>query len=154
MAGKSIKRSLCCRVDKRIMMTTLLVLLILFLALSGCTRKQVLPPDTGIQPDQQSEQRVLMQYSSGPAGSLFMQAKASFAQGKNSQAELMIERALRIEPSNPGYWYYMGKIKYRQNKTDQAIQFCLKSKSLAARDGRLLALNDELIDMAYSHSRE
>ena len=67
------------------------------------------------------------------------------AEGAFNKAELSLERALRIEPSNTYYWYTMGKIKYRQGANAQAIQFCLKSKSLAGRDAKLVSLNDELI---------
>lgn len=69
-------------------------------------------------------------------------------QGQFSRAELALERALRIEPSNGYYWYALGELKYRQNSPSQAVNFCLKSKSLAGSDRQLIRLNDELIQMA------
>lgn len=84
----------------------------------------------------------------GPAASLYNEARKALAQGQYSRAELALERALRIEPSNGYYWYTMGELKYRQNATSEAIHFCLKSKSLAGKDKQLIRLNDELIKLA------
>jgi predicted Zn-dependent protease len=84
----------------------------------------------------------------GAAASLYNQSRGLISQGQYRQAELTMERALRIEPKNGYYWYTMADIKYRQNKMSQAVQFCLKSKSLAGRDTRLINLNDALIRKA------
>lgn len=84
----------------------------------------------------------------GSAASLYHEARTAMKQGQYSRAELALERALRIEPSNGYYWYAMGELKYRQNDFPQAVNFCLKSKSMAGKDRQLLRLNDELIQMA------
>ena len=88
----------------------------------------------------------------GPAEALYNEAKVSMAQGKNQQAELAIERALRIEPGNAYYWYTMGRIKYRQGAYEEAIQLCLKSKSLAGKNSKLVRANDKLIGLARKDS--
>lgn len=127
----------------------LLIITVLFcLFLNGCAKRQVFPPP----PEQDSPFKTIPDkttiprgYSSGPANALYEDATQSMAEGAFSKAELSLERALRIEPSNPYYWYTMGKIKYRQGANAQAIQFCLKSKSLAGRDVKLVRLNDDLI---------
>ena len=121
---------------------------LLCLFLNGCGKRQIFPPspepDYPVEtlPDKTSIPRG---YSSGPANALYEDAAQSMAEGAFNRAELSLERALRIEPSNPYYWYTMGKIKYRQGANAQAIQFCLKSKSLAGRDVKLVKLNDDLI---------
>ena len=87
----------------------------------------------------------------GPAGSLYRDAEKLLVAGNAQSAELSIERALRIEPQNSHYWYTMARIKYKQRQYSQAIQFCLKSKSLAGRNQHLLTLNDELIKKARNY---
>lgn len=84
----------------------------------------------------------------GPAASLYHEARAAMKQGQYGRAELALERALRIEPTNGYYWYAMGELKYRQNAPAQAVSFCQKSKTLAGNDRQLIRLNDELIQMA------
>lgn len=88
------------------------------------------------------------QAHTGAAASLYNQSRKLISQGQYRQAELTLERALRIEPKNGYYWYTMADLKYRQNKPSQAIQFCLKSKSLAGRDKKLVRLNENLIRIA------
>ena len=81
----------------------------------------------------------------GPAQSLYHDAEKFLVAGNTRGAELSMERALRIEPQNGHYWYTMARIKYKQREYGQAVQFCLKSKSLAGRNQHLLTLNDDLI---------
>ena len=127
-------------------LVALVALICLFL--NGCAPRRVLPPppEPGYPSETEIDRAPIPRgYSSGPAQALYQEATKSMAEGAFNQAELTLERALRIEPGNPYYWYTMGKIKYRQGANAQAIQFCLKSKSLAGRDARLVRLNDELI---------
>ncbi len=84
----------------------------------------------------------------GVASSLYNQSRKLISEGQYGQAELTLERALRIEPKNGYYWYTMADLKYRQNKRSQAVQFCLKSKSLAGKDKKLVQLNNALIQKA------
>lgn len=125
--------------------------LIFLLVLSGCgLDRTILFPQPG--PSSQEpvvEEPITIESSrKGPAEALYREAKVSMAQGNNQQAELAIERALRIEPGNAFYWYTMGKIKYRQGAYEEAIQLCLKSRSLAGRHTKLVHANDRLIDLA------
>lgn len=151
--------------------TVSLLLLCIFLMLNGCaTMYEPLPkqypvpqkkpaslPEPGPpQPSEYEKETVPEKREpaanftarTGPAASLYHEARAAMKQGQYSRAELALERALRIEPSNGYYWYAMGELKYRQNAGSQAIHFCLKSKSLAGRDTELIRLNDQLIQMA------
>lgn len=125
------------------------------LLLHGCTVKQYIPPPS--YPESPStpvtEPEIPpVPYSPqiGAAASLYQQAETSLAQGRYHQAELELERALRIEPRNADYWYTMARIKYGQNLHESTIQFCLKSKSLAGKNGTLIRMNNELISRARS----
>ena len=81
----------------------------------------------------------------GVAGTLFEEGQRYLREGNLDKAEMIMERALRIEPKNGYYWYAMAEIKYRQNKHSQAAQFAYKSKSLAKGDPQLLQLNEQLL---------
>ncbi|WP_163338080.1 tetratricopeptide repeat protein [Desulfopila sp. IMCC35008] len=107
-----------------------------------------IPPPSTI-PDTTPEPPPLdYEAKTGAAASLYNQSRELISQGQYRQAELTLERALRIEPKNGYYWYTMADLKYRQNKPGQAVQFCLKSKSLAGRDKKLVRLNEALIRKA------
>lgn len=84
----------------------------------------------------------------GPAGALYASAQQALDSGSYQQAEMAMERALRIEPRNGHYWYTMAQVKYRQGQYSQAVHFCSKSKSFAGRNTQLLRVNDELIQRA------
>ena len=83
---------------------------------------------------------------SGPAAPLYRKAKSLLIQKEYKQAELTMERALRIEPKNGYYWYMLAEIASSQKQNGRTVQFCLKSKSLAGSDTRLINLNEQLIE--------
>ena len=82
----------------------------------------------------------------GAAAALYQTARESLKKSEYKQAEMTMERALRIEPRNGYYWYTMAQIKYRQQDYSQAINLCLKSKSFAGQDLNLIEINDSLIE--------
>lgn len=84
----------------------------------------------------------------GPAGSLYASAQEAIGRGNYQQAEITLERALRIEPRNAHYWYTMAQVKYKQKQYAQAIQLCSKSKSFAGKNSQLINLNDSLTQKA------
>jgi len=84
----------------------------------------------------------------GPGGALYSSAKDAIGQGNYQQAEMALERALKIEPRNAHYWYTMAQVKYKQKQYSQTIQLCSKSKSLAGKNAQLLQLNEELSEKA------
>ena len=47
------------------------------------------------------------------------------------QASLLLERALRIEPSNPAAWHYLGLVRLEQGQYAQAEAMAAKSMALA-----------------------
>lgn len=88
----------------------------------------------------------------GSAGALYHKAKDYLSQGDYNQAEMTMERALRVEPRNGYYWHTLAKVKYRKKQYSQAVQFCLKSKSMAGSDRQLIQINDDLIERAKRSS--
>jgi Tfp pilus assembly protein PilF len=84
----------------------------------------------------------------GPAASLYAQADAALTSGQPERAEILLERALRIEPGNALYWHALGRAKYDQGDYAQAVQFCLKAQSRMGRRSDLARYNQELLDNA------
>jgi len=83
------------------------------------------------------------------AGTLLASARQSVRSGQFSQAEMMLERALRLEPRNARLWHEMAQVKYGQQQYDQVVQFCIKSNSLAGKDYDLIQQNWRLMEKAY-----
>lgn len=98
-------------------------------------------PDRSIAPTPKSQ----------AAASLHDKARDYMAIGKYSQAELTIERALRIDPRNAGIWYTLAQTKYLQKEYEQTINLCLKSKSLITKNDRLQRMNNDLISQAQMY---
>jgi tetratricopeptide (TPR) repeat protein len=73
----------------------------------------------------------------GPAHSLWQQAESAMHQGNPAQAEMLMERALRIEPANGWYWFTMGQVQLAQGAPQKARQFWLKAKSQAGKNQAL-----------------
>ena len=127
----------------------------LIISLYGCSGIEVAPPSPESAYPQPTditkrpwEPESVQIPGTGPAGSLYQSAKVHTAQGNYEQAELSMERALRVEPTNGYYWYNMAHIKYKRKQYSQAIQLCLKSKSFAGSNTKLMQLNDALIQKA------
>lgn len=135
-------------------------LLLTSLLLHGCAVKQSVPPPSyppataypvpappsPVPPPEAPAP--IYSAKTGAAGSLYAAAQESLERGNYEQAELALERALRIEPRNGHYWYTMAQVKYRQKHFAQTMQLCLKSKSFAGQNGQLLRLNDGLMQKA------
>lgn len=51
---------------------------------------------------------------------------------------MLLQRALRIEPRNPHYWYALARTAAQQGNHQKTIQLCLKAASLATADSQLL----------------
>jgi len=83
------------------------------------------------------------------AATLLAGARQNFQTGQFSQAEMMLERALRLEPRNARLWHEMAQVKYGQKDYKQVVQFCIKSKSLAGKDYDLIRQNWLLMEKAY-----
>lgn len=84
----------------------------------------------------------------GPAHRLYTQAEAAMASGLLEQAEMLMERALRIEPRNALYWHTLAQVKYDKGEFEQTVQLCLKSESLARDNPELHNVNRILMERA------
>lgn len=84
----------------------------------------------------------------GPAHSLYLGAEAARNSGQHSQAGMLLERALRIEPRNALYWHALARTKFDQGEFAQAVQLCLKSESLARDNPALRNANRILMEQA------
>lgn len=128
----------------------LLILCWLGLALNGCAPLQKPPvsrPPTSPPP-------TVEQPVTGPAAGLYTEAENAMRAGNYANAEMLLERALRIEPRNPHYWYTLALLKYRLGQYRQTIQFCLKTDSLAGREPQLAAQNRELLQLARAATEQ
>jgi tetratricopeptide (TPR) repeat protein len=104
---------------------------------------QQAPAPSTTQPEQASQPQ-----PAGPAHSLYLQAERALRSGNPGQAEILLERALRIEPGNPLYWYSLGRAKYDQGDFAQTVQFCLKAEGTMSRNPGLARRNRELLENA------
>lgn len=134
----------------------IVVLLFVALFLYGCGGRTITPVYQPSSPETNYPEPVLPEVGkqqptspknryAGPAAPLYKKAKIFMAQKDYRQAELVMERALRIEPKNGYYWYTLAEIKFADNQYGRMKQLCLKSKSLAGGDTNLIRLNDRLI---------
>jgi Tfp pilus assembly protein PilF len=122
---------------------SVIIMLIISLFLHGCGGSQrVSTPDAEVSPP--TEYKAV----TGPAAALYTKAEDAMRSGQYASSEMLLERALRIEPHNPHYWHTMALVKYRQEKYSQTVQFCLKADSLAGNHPRLTARNRELLEQA------
>lgn len=115
--------------------------------LNGCAvQKEIVP----LSPESPVEERI----EKSPADSLLESAEQALGQDQFNQAEMFLERALRLEPRNGELWHAMGQVKFEQNHQAQAVQFCLKSNSLAGKDPLLMQKNWILMEKAYQQMGE
>jgi tetratricopeptide (TPR) repeat protein len=118
----------------------LAALLLFLVVLSGCsTFRQVVPPEP-VSPPPTEYQPI-----TGPAAALYTEAETALRAGRFVESEMLLERALRIEPRNAHYWYTMAQVKYRRGQYAETVQFCKKAESLAGKQPQLLARNRELL---------
>ncbi len=68
-----------------------------------------------------------------------------WAAGQHEQAAAGLERALRIEPSNPYLWQHLAAVRLDQGKSQQAEQFAAKSNSVAGDSATLRLRNWRII---------
>lgn len=86
-------------------------------------------------PAEQPPERRTREYQLGAASrSLVAQAQTQAAGGDFAAAAASIERALRIEPSNPLLWLELGKVRQLEGNYAQAESLGRKAVSLATGD--------------------
>ena len=124
----------------------LMVFLFALVMLGGCATVRPIPQPSGptAPPPPPADYKPV----TGPANALFIDAETALQAGHPAESEILLERALRIEPRNPHYWHTMAQVKYLQGQYRETVQFCLKAESLAGRQPQLMARNKELLQMA------
>jgi len=82
---------------------------------------------------------------------LLGQADQASAAGEHDRAAALLERALRIEPGNPGLWHNLAVVRYREGDYVQAegmamrsIRFADGRRALMVRNWQLIAVSREL----------
>jgi len=106
------------------------------------------PPAVPTQPEsqtpppaEQQPERPTREYQLGAASrALVAQAQTQAANGDFATAAGSIERALRIEPSNPLLWLELGKLRQQEGNFAQAESLGRKALSLATGDARAQSL--------------
>lgn len=74
---------------------------------------------------------------------LLAKAREASKRGELMTAESQLERALRIEPRNPTLWLYMAKLRFYNNKFNEAIN--LSKKALALSSGASSDVNPDTL---------
>ena len=80
--------------------------------------------------------------------SLVEAAHADIAGGKPDAAVASLERALRIEPSNPALWQELAKLRLQQGQYQQAEGLAARSNGWAGNNKTLRAENWRIIGQA------
>lgn len=129
---------------------TLVAAILPILLLQSCTgHRPVYFPGPAIQ-SPPAEYRP----QTGSAAALYAEAEKALHAGRYTTSEMLLERALRIEPRNPHYWYTMALVKYRQGLYPQTVQLCLKTHSLAGNQPQLTSRNRTLMEQAAKKIEE
>jgi tetratricopeptide (TPR) repeat protein len=126
----------------------LVLLLVLLLALGGCAspaKKSGQPLPKAEPPPREVPQDQEKSAQPGPAAGLYNEAEKALVSGRAGDAEMLIERALRIEPRNPLYWYTLARAKFNQRLYAETIQLCRKVETLIGKGlGSLASRNKAL----------
>lgn len=102
------------------------------------TEREPQPPEPEIEPPAPVPRT--REYQLGTASrALVAQAQTQAAAGNYAVAAGSIERALRIEPSNPLLWIELGRIRQAEANYAQAESMGRKALSLATGDARAQA---------------
>ncbi len=102
---------------------------------------------TQVQPVQQKKKSIPA--SRQAVLNLLEQSKLAMEQSQYAEAENLLARALRIEPSNAWLWHNMAVLNFYQEDYQQAIQQALKSNNLEKNNAQLKANNSKLIKQSY-----
>lgn len=125
-----------------------LLLLLLVVALAGCASSAKRPAQTAAPASEPSRQRVESQEKApapGPAAGIHAEAEKALDHGRAAEAEILLERALRIEPRNPLYWHTLARAKFNQHRYAEAVQLTRKAESMLGRGQEDLAERNRLL---------
>lgn len=81
------------------------------------------------------------------AGAVALETRATseFSAGDYDRAAATLERAIRIDPRDPGLWVDLGKVRLAQGRPDLAESLAIKAQSLA---GSNRVVEEEAQDLA------
>ena len=82
---------------------------------------------------------------SGTVVALLNQAREQQRTGNPERAAAVLERALRIDPKNPGLWSELAQIRLQQGHLSLAKSLATKSNALLNGDDELRQRNDTII---------
>ncbi len=135
--------------------------------LGGCTGVSTPPPSNGVgEPastelpftvpglplDSDKTKLITPGSQTSPAVlKLLDQARAATLSGDLQRAEVLLERAIRIEPGNPALWHYLAKVRLQQDRFNEAAGLAQKSNALSKGDKQLQADNWRII--AHARNR-
>ena len=80
-----------------------------------------------------------------PSAVLMQQARSHAALGEYPEAAASLERAIRIEPSNPWLWLELARVHYAAGDLRQAEAHARKAASLAGTDDAARHAADDLL---------
>ena len=130
------------------------VLIAFSFLLQACTT--VVQRDDGEAPvDEQSivsesrQQPRELSETSAAVETLYAQLKVHIDSGNLDEGARVLERALRIEPSNPEIWHRMAQIKFMQADYNQAVVTASRSNTFAGSNEPLRQSNLTLMLQSY-----
>ena len=134
------------------------LLVALAVSMAACTSSRPAPVE-----DREVEARVRAPASDEAAGvqvyplrnpavaQLSQDAQAAEAAGDLSQATVLLERALRIQPRDPELLQQMAELQLQKQDWQQALNFAVRSYDIGPRVGEICARNWRTIGVARDH---
>jgi len=80
------------------------------------------------------------------------QAKQLNHTGESAKAAAILERAIRIQPRNPGLWHQLAQVRFTQKQYRQAESLALRSNQYASRAPDIRRANWLLITSARAET--
>lgn len=125
-----------------------LLLMLLVISLAGCASSAKKPAQTAPPASEPPHRQVESQKKApapGPAAGIHAEAEKALDHGRAAEAEILLERALRIEPRNGLYWHTLARAKFNQHRYAEAVQLTRKAESMLGRGQEDLAERNRLL---------
>lgn len=82
----------------------------------------------------------------GPVEHLLAQAEAQAVAGEGEQAMALIERALRLDPTEAAGWLALARLHYQNGDLNRAEQFARRALQFSGNDPQLLRESQALLE--------
>ena len=137
-----------------------LLAVVFALALAACAGT---PPSSAPAPEAEVESRVREPARQDSAGvqvfplqnpavkELIADAGAAESAGDYSQAAILLERALRIQPRDPEILQGLAEVQLQMKDYEQALNFAVRSYDIGPRVGEICSRNWRTISVARDH---